>query len=480
MSRTILGARIRERRRHLGITQADLARRLEISPSYLNLIEHNKRSIAGSLLRRAAQALELTPEDLDGAAERRLLETLEEIAHSPAIAALGAEQARTGELIGRFPGWARALAALARSEHQATDVARSFADRLAHDPFLAETVHRMLTQIAALRSAAEILVDYPQASAAQRDRFVAILCDQSRALSEVGEALAAYFDKAEAASRVLTPHDEVEALFGVRGNHFAEIEAKAQSLAAEPGDGPSAGTATARQRALPELAERAVGELCEQIIERQSQVATALACGEAREALLTYAGHALRAPMASFAPRARELRYDAELLARAFDVPMETVCHRLSALPPSDADSGDGKPGDASGTPRFGYFRANAAGTIVQNRNLPELGAPHYGSACPLWALYRAQQNPQSTLHQRVVFPDGERFVFIAWATPVGEPGFARPRHYMSDMLALRERDARHTVYAARAEQPVEAVGTSCRSCAHRDCRFRVAGPLTS
>ena len=47
MSRTILGTRIRERRRSIGITQAELARRIGISASYLNLIEHNKRGIAG-------------------------------------------------------------------------------------------------------------------------------------------------------------------------------------------------------------------------------------------------------------------------------------------------------------------------------------------------------------------------------------------------------------------------------------------------
>ena len=87
--KTILGARIRERRRGQGMTQAELARRLQISPSYLNLIEHNKRGIAGALLRRTADALGLDLEELDGAAERRLLERLHEIAHIPDIAALG-------------------------------------------------------------------------------------------------------------------------------------------------------------------------------------------------------------------------------------------------------------------------------------------------------------------------------------------------------------------------------------------------------
>ncbi|MGD8420382.1 MAG: helix-turn-helix transcriptional regulator, partial [Gammaproteobacteria bacterium] len=52
MKRNILGPRIRERRRELGVTQADMARQVEISASYLNLIEHNKRDIGGALLRK--------------------------------------------------------------------------------------------------------------------------------------------------------------------------------------------------------------------------------------------------------------------------------------------------------------------------------------------------------------------------------------------------------------------------------------------
>ena len=54
MKRNILGPRIRERRRDLGVTQADMARQLEISASYLNLIEHNKRNPPDSVLRRIA------------------------------------------------------------------------------------------------------------------------------------------------------------------------------------------------------------------------------------------------------------------------------------------------------------------------------------------------------------------------------------------------------------------------------------------
>ena len=126
MRRTIVGTRIRERRRALGVTQVELSRRIGISASYLNLIERNKRGIAGPLLRRAAAALELGLEELDGAAERRLLEALDEIAHAPELAGLGVEAASAGELIGRYPGWARALAASpARSGRRPRRRARS-------------------------------------------------------------------------------------------------------------------------------------------------------------------------------------------------------------------------------------------------------------------------------------------------------------------------------------------------------------------
>ena len=149
----ILGARIRQRRREVGVTQADLARRVGISASYLNLIEWNKRRIAGTLLRKIAEALELSLDELDGAAEKRLAESLNEVAHLPSLRALGIEQRGIDEFIGRFPGWARGVAALARAERDATKRAQALSDRLSNDPFLSETVHRMLTRISAIRSA---------------------------------------------------------------------------------------------------------------------------------------------------------------------------------------------------------------------------------------------------------------------------------------------------------------------------------------
>ena len=445
---------IREQRRLLGITQAELARRIGISASYLNLIERNKRAIAGPLLRRTAEALGLRLGDLDGAAERALLATLQEIANGPDLADLGVEADAADELIGRYPGWARSLAALARSERAATAEARALTDRLTHDPVLAETVHMILSRIAAIRSAAEILADYPDVSGEQRDRFLRIIGDESRALSDAGTTLAGYFDTAAADGRRLSPFDEVEALFERRGNRFEELETATATTAADLED--------RSPGAIDRLARERFGDLIAEIVAGQSEVAPTGAAERARAALLDYAIAALLAPMPAFAPMAAELGYDAEALADAFGIEVSTACRRLVALP-------DG--------PRFGHLRVNAAGTLLERRGLPRLFAPRYAAACPLWVLFRAQQSPETMIRQLAVFPTGDRFVFVARASAIGVAGFGRPRHYRTDMLAMSETDARRTVYAPGRGVLPEEVGPACRLCSRRACPHRADDP---
>ena len=462
MAKTIVGTRIRERRRAMGLTQTALAEKLSISPSYLNLIEHNKRGIAGALLRRTAGALDMPLEQLDGAAEQQLLDVLSEIAYQPAVKAANVELDAAGEFIGRYPGWARALATLARSEYEATTTARALADRLTHDPFLGETVHRMLTRVAAIRSTAEILTEFPDIPPDKRDRFNQIIHDESVALTDVGEALASYFDKAEETGETLTPLDELEALFDARENRFDEIEEAALKidLGADPSPKP-------RRTKAQGLARARLGPLIDDIVSRQSELETQQARKRARAALLFYAVGAILAPMAHFKARAVELGYDFEALSDSFAMEIELTCHRLIALPREE------------GVPRFGYVQANAAGALITMHGLPGLAAPRYASACPLWALFRAQQSPESVIRQRVLLPSGARFVFLARARNTGPTGFGKPRHYITDMLALSEADAAATIYAPGNSVPVEEVGLACRICPRKSCAHRVEDPLT-
>jgi len=463
MKRNILGPRIRERRRDTGVTQADLARQVEISASYLNLIEHNKRDIGGTLLRKIADALNLPLDQLDGAADRRLLETLEEIAQTPELRALEVEELRVGELIGRFPGWARGIIALSRSEHQATKIAQVLSDRLNHDPFLGETVHKMLTRIASLSSASEIIEEHVEIDSARRDRFYSIIHEESRHLSELGDALASYFDNAAWARRTLTPMDEVDALFDDRGNHFAEIEAQAGSLHAKL---PQRST-TSRYNEAKVLVQNRLEKLLQRIVSDESQLETEVARVRTYDTLLRYSIAAVLVPMDSFKHRAEKFRYDIEMLADDFGVDFELICERLSALSTEE------------GSLRFGFYQSNASGNIIRSRNLPGLAVPRYGSACPLWILYRAQQAPHTVLRQHVQLPSGEGFVFVARAAGRHDFGFGQARHYLTDMCVLSDSDAQHTIYAPDRATAFEPVGLSCRTCPRRNCKHRVIDPLT-
>jgi transcriptional regulator with XRE-family HTH domain len=73
------GAKIRMLRRRHGLRQVDLAEKLSISPSYLNLIEHDQRPLTAPLLLRVA---ELFPSDLKSFASDghgRLVSDLHEV-----------------------------------------------------------------------------------------------------------------------------------------------------------------------------------------------------------------------------------------------------------------------------------------------------------------------------------------------------------------------------------------------------------------
>ena len=461
--RTIVGTRIRERRRQIGVTQAELARRIGISASYLNLIEKNKRGIAGPLLRKTADALSLRLDELDGATERRLHESLSEIAFLPALRNLGAEAESAGEFIGRYPGWARTLSALARSEQEATEKARTLADRLTHDPFLGEQLHKMLTHVSAIRSAAEILEEFDDIPSDQQRRFHNIILEESNTLSVVGEALTAHFDKVHETDRTLTPLDEVEALFEAHDNHFREIEDAAASLSHFLTD-PTLGSRQKRARAV---VEETLSPMIRDFVETQPQLETTAARNRAVVSLTEYAQRVALVPMGPLLNRALALKFDLEGLADSFSVGVETICHRLAAMPRRDD------------LPRIAYLQANAAGTIIEMLGIRDLVVSRYASACPLWVLFRAQQSPEAMIRQRALFPSGARFVFVARARNTGATGFGKPRHYVTDMIAMTEKDAQMTVYGPDPSVPVEEVGAACRICPREACVQRVDDPQT-
>lgn len=494
MTRAPIGIRVRERRKALHMTQTALAQRLGISVSYLNLIEHNRRNIGGRLLRRLCEELAVDIEWLDGAAERRLVADLEELAAEPLLARLALQPQAAADLVARHPAWAEALVALHRAYLERSHAVVALSERLTRDPALRDAFHDMLSTIAAIRSTAEILDSVDDLEPAQSARFHRILAEESGRLSEVAGLLANFFERAPMENRSLTPVEEVDDFILQKRNLFPALEAAAEELRRSLGSGLAAiepalaARLEARRRPLPELPEgvpasmrrfalaRAVAEVeCADAIAAEIGAAELLTSAAARRrgmrALASYCAAALLFPYEPFLEDAERLAYDIDLLRRKYHASIEQVAHRLTSLR---------RPG-AEGVP-FAFMRSDPAGFVSKRFPLPRLALPRHGGACPLWAIYRAFQTPDSYVPQLVEFPGGDRFLFVARAVAKAEGSFGRPGRLLSVMLACEAVDADRIVYARGLDlgprSPALPVGTSCRLCPRRDCPTRQEDPI--
>ncbi|MGE0797640.1 MAG: helix-turn-helix domain-containing protein [Lautropia sp.] len=527
MRASLIGATLRERRRTLGITQAALAAQVGISASYLNLIEGDKRSIGGTLLKRIAEALGLALAEIDGAVERRLVADLDELCGEPLLADLGLEPGSTPALAGRHRPWARALARLHRAWLDRGHAVNALSDRLHQDPFLRDAVHSLLTQVTAIRSSAEILQTVEGLDAARRARFVAIVDQESMRLAEVARSLAAYFDQDTAGARSVTPAEEVDDFLFDRDNHFAELEQAAADFCAaaavggDRGDGSEAALAEYLRRAhrvdvvlrpvaglVPgeirqvrdlaafdaasrtlvlaeeagpatrrfELARLAAelftqGQPVDGLLAQAGQLGSDAARRRARRALSAYLAAAVLLPYEPFLDTALRLRYDVDRLVQRFGASFEQVCHRLITLR---------RPG-AAGLP-FALMRIDAAGFTSKRFPLPRLALPRHGPACPMWAVYQALHVPGTIVRQLAEFPDGQRLLFVARTVEKSRPAFSAPRRLQSIMLACDALHADQTVYGdgldLGSSAPVVPVGPNCRLCVRRDCVYRAEDPI--
>src|ERR1700710_2671106 len=124
MSKPVIGPTLRRLRTGQGLSQQALAQKLGISTSYLNLIEHDQRSVTASLLFKLTKILDVDLEALSGDQERDFEIKLREVFADPN---LGIEAVPEGELqaiAAAAPNAVRAILAL----HSALAGAREESD----------------------------------------------------------------------------------------------------------------------------------------------------------------------------------------------------------------------------------------------------------------------------------------------------------------------------------------------------------------
>lgn len=416
----ITGTRIRERRQALGLKQSALAARAGISPSYLNLIEHNRRRIGGKILLRLAEALDVEPQALSQGAEAALLAGLREAAGDGEGTP---ELARVEEFIGRFPGWAALMLAQFREGQERAQMVQTLTDRLAHDPHLAASIHEVISVVTAIRSTAAILVETEKLEPAWQARFHRNINEDSQRLAEGAKSLVRYLHAApgQEVSGVRSPQDEVDLFLEAHGFHFAAIEASGADAIDDV-------LAASDALSLPASALMVRG-----LLER-------------------YAADAARLPLGPLVEALAELGPDPAALAQRFGADLPCVLRRLGMLPPQIVGP-------------VGLVTVDGSGAILLARAIDGFSVSRMGGTCPLWPVFRALTQPGVPLRMALAQAsrDARPVTALAITEPLGPPDFNAPPLVRAHMLLLPGVDG---------AEPAP-VGTSCRICPITACAAR-------
>lgn len=400
--------------------QAELARRVGISTSYMNLIEHNHRDVGGALLAKLAVALETDVSRLRNGAEAMLLEACG--AAGEAHADCMPEMAELDDLAERFPGWARLIASQHDEAQRATDLLRLLNDRLSHDPYLSASIHDVLSSVTSIRSASAILADGSDLDPAWQSRFHRNIYEDSQRLAQTMGGLVSYLDQDRSADRTKAlPQEEVEQWLQEHEWSFSDEDHAADCVA-------------------------------------QNTWSTQVARHMAETYAATFIQDAVDIPVEVLKPLIETLGPDPLELAWKTGMSVPQIIRRLAVLPSETFPDGSAR----------GAVACDASGTIIFRKPVRGFDVPRFGAACPLWPLFQALQRPQTPLVNTVRLPgegvEGAMFDVHAFAEMEFPDGYAGPPLTKAWMLISPATDDQAQAYP---------VGLSCRVCSHSDCKAR-------
>ncbi|MET0362959.1 MAG: short-chain fatty acyl-CoA regulator family protein [Sphingobium sp.] len=435
-----MGPRLRRLRRELGLTQSDMAADLEISASYVALLERNQRPLTADMLLRLARTYRLDMADVAGDGGAEQASRLQAVLKDPMFADIDLPTLATDDVAVNYPGITEALLRLHtayREEHLA------LADRTAGvvAPEIADPI-------------------------AEARRFLGARRNCFPAIDEAGERIAA----------------EMEAMGGMPAWLKAQHNLRIRRL---PGDVMGGAMRRLDRHRDAVLIDDTLGhsssafQLALQIayLDMRRTFDTVLNEGQfesdngrrlARRALAGYGAGALLMPYAAFARAAEARRYDVEALGRQFGTSFEQTAHRLTTLQ---------KPGQES-IPFF-FLRVDPAGNV--SKRLDGAGFPfaRHGGSCPLWSVHRVFERPGEVVTQWLELPDGERFFSIARTVTAGGGHWGAARVERAIALTCAAEHAPRLAYTQGIVPPDPTpIGITCRLCHRNQCMARSAPPI--
>ena len=436
-----LGPRLKRLRRELGLTQHAMAEDLEISPSYVALLERNQRPLTVPLLLRLARAYKLDVADLAGDDGGDYARRLTQALRDPIFADIDLPALEVADVAANFPGISEALLRLHGAYRREQQV-------------LAEQRTEGGTG-----SGLDPVGEARRFVAAQHNYFDAIDTRAEALAAEPAESGGAegWLKARGTRVRFLPP----EVIAGAMRRYDRHND---QLLIDETLDRSSRAYQLAVHIAYTAL--RADTSAVVRSAELSSDTARVLV----RRALAGYGAAALLMPYSAFAAAVEAQSYDIEALSRQFGTSFEQTAHRLTTL---------GRPGMAR-VPFF-FIRVDQAGNV--SKRLDGAGFPFaaHGGGCPLWSVHSVFRTPGEVVTQWLELPDGARFFSIARTVTAGGGGHGRPRVMRAIALACAAEHAPQLVYA-RGLDPAKIeptpIGVTCALCQRAQCAARALPPI--
>ncbi|KAA0022248.1 acetate metabolism transcriptional regulator RamB [Antrihabitans cavernicola] len=450
MSKTFVGARLRQLRTERGMSQVALAQSLEISASYLNQIEHDVRPLSVPVLLRISEVFGVDTTFFSSQDDTRLIAELQEVALDQEMG-ISSDAQEIAEMVSSHPTMARAIVNMHRRYHNTTaQLAAATEERFAdgsgsgsisrpHEE-VRDYFYQRQNYLHELDTAAEDLTT--------RLRF-----HRGDIAGEIAKRLRSVHDvqivqRIDMGESVLHRYDPDERVLEI-SPHLSGGQ-KLFKFAAE-------------------LAYLEYGDLLQRLVD-EGNFASEASRRLALLGLANYFAAATVLPYGQFHEVAEDFKYDIERLSASFAQSYETICHRLSTLQ---------RP-KLRGVP-FSFVRVDRAGNMSKRQSATGFHFSSSGGTCPLWNVYETFAYPGKIMTQIAQMPDGRKYLWVARTVERRAARYGQPGKTFAIGLGCELRHAGRVVYADGLDLDDAAatpIGAGCRVCERANCPQRAFPPL--
>ena len=444
-----IGRKLKEIRLKKSLTQANFAKSLGISTSYLNLMENNQRHVTATVLMALASKHAIDVTTLSDTDTERILADLHEVFVETEFDQGRPTKQDLTRVALNSPEFAKAFLNLHQAYRNTQNIVAELDD-------------------AALRGTAN-LTPYEEV----RD-FFHYRNNYIDELDVAGEAIAKTINQGEGTalrrlSSYLDLKHGVKVTFETKRSsrdHLRVFDQNTKTLTLNPqSSSTSQSFQIAHQIAL--LEQKPTIDR----IAKEAKFSSSSAKEICKIGLANYCAGSIILPYREFLEAAQAYRHDLVLLGDLFHVSIEQVAHRLSTLQ---------KP-DHRGLPFF-FARVDQAGNITKRHSATKLQFARFGSACPLWNVHAAFETPTKIIKQLAETPDGEKYICIATTKSKRLGGYKSPVVRYALALGCEIEYANQIVYCddlnTNSKNSFAKIGVSCRICTRKNCPQRSLPPL--